>query len=171
MLYTIESVTSVQDKAGLEAMLEDYMTLMLQKLISAGGPELTVGDVLGDIWSDIDKYMPPTGRLVLARQPDGQLVGCGFMRQIGPDAGELKRLYVRPETRGHGLGRRLVKIRMDEARTMGWNSLLVDTFQGNTEMLALYKSLGFYEIPRYAENANDPSLDPFLVYLRYDFDA
>lgn len=53
-------------------------------------------------------------------------------------------------------------------RAMGWTTLLVDTVRGNTEMLKLYDSLGFREIERYSENANDPALAPYLTYLACD---
>lgn len=51
---------------------------------------------------------------------------------------------------------------------MGWTTLLADTVRGNTEMLKLYDSLGFREIERYSENANDPALAPYLTYLACD---
>lgn len=54
---------------------------------------------------------------------------------------------------------------------MGWNTLLVDTVRGNAPMLELYKSLGFYEIERYAENANDEALAPYLTYLACDLSS
>ncbi|WP_371933321.1 GNAT family N-acetyltransferase, partial [Ruegeria discodermiae] len=51
--------------------------------------------------------LPPDGRLALARGQDRHLVGCGAMRRIRQDAVEMKRMFVRPEVQGQGLGRRL----------------------------------------------------------------
>lgn len=169
MDYTITSLSAVPDaREPLETMLHDYMSLMLGKLAALGGPELTSQDVLAGLWDDFGSYLPPFGRVLLAHDGKGTLIGCGFLRQVRPDAGEMKRLFVRDDARGTGLGRRLVSERMDAARQMGWNTLLVDTVRGNTAMLKLYESLGFHEIERYDENANDAALAPYLTYLSCD---
>jgi len=168
MSYTVTSVSEVPDRNALDAMLHVYMDGMLDKLVATGGPRLRSADVLAGLWDDIDAYLPPTGRLVLAHDADGVLAGCGFMRQVRPDAGELKRLYVRPEARGQSLGRRLVLARLDAAREMGWKTLLVDTVKGNTAMLTLYRDLGFRSIGRYPENANRPDYAPHMEFLQLD---
>lgn len=169
MSYSITSLTSVPDERGpLEAMLHDYMDPMLAKLEKIGGPKLAAKDVLSGLWDDFETYLPPTGCVLVAHDEQGMLVGCGFMRQVRPDAGEMKRLFVQSVARGTGLGRQLVVNRMAIALQMGWTTLLVDTVRGNTPMLKLYDSLGFKEIERYEENANDPALAPYLTYLAYD---
>lgn len=156
------------DREPLETMLHAYMSLMMGKLGALGGPKLTSKDMLNGLWDDFDSYLPPNGRVFLAEDEAGTLMGCGFVRQVRADAGEMKRLYVRPETRGTGLGRKLVVARIEAARNMGWHTLYADTLKGNTPMLSLYENLGFHPIARYAENANDPALDAFLVYLKCD---
>ncbi len=50
-----------------------------------------------------------------------------MLQQARPDAGELKRLYVRPEAAGNRLGKALVDMRIEAAREMGWRTLLVNT--------------------------------------------
>lgn len=172
MNYSITSLANVpEERKPLESMLHDYMSLMLGKLAALDGPKLTSKDVLSGLWDEFDAYLPPTGCVLLAHDDEGTLIGCGFMRQIRPDAGEMKRLFVRSEARGTGLGRQLVIGRMNVARQMGWTSLLVDTVRGNTPMLKLYDSLGFKEIERYQENANDAALAPYLTYLACDLSA
>lgn len=169
MTFSITSLTAApDDHEPLETMLHDYMNVMLGKLAAIGGPELASAHVLSGLWDDFDTYLPPHGRVLLAHDEAGTLIGCGFMRQVRPDAGEMKRLFVRKAARGTGLGRRLVVERIQAAKAMGWTELLVDTVRGNTEMLKLYNSLGFKEIERYSENANDPSLAPYLTYLACD---
>lgn len=54
-----------------------------------------------------------------------------MLQQARPDAGELKRLYVRPEAAGNRLGKALVDMRIEAAREMGWRTLLVSTPIGN----------------------------------------
>lgn len=168
MDFTLTSLARIEDRPGMERLLTEYMQQMVEKLAQAGGPALSPADVLGDIWSDMDAYLPPHGRVFLATASNGRVVGCGSMRSVRLDAAELKRLYVVPAARGTGLGRRLLEARLEAARSAGWRHLYADTVSGNTPMLTLYRSAGFRPIARYPENANPPALDPYLVYLHRD---
>ena len=68
------------------------------------------------------KYAPPSGDLLLATT-NGEAVGCVALRALGPAKLELKRLYVRPSTRGMGLGKRLVEAAISAARQGGYAEL------------------------------------------------
>ena len=97
-------------------------------------------------------YAPPLGRLLLAIVDD-QVAGCIALRPFGDDDCEMKRLYVRPEFRGQGLGKRLVTTLIDAARQKGYERMLLDTLPGKMEeAIALYRSLGFREIAAYYNN-------------------
>jgi carbonic anhydrase len=97
-------------------------------------------------------YAPPSGRLLLAIA-DEQVAGCIALRPFGPSDCEMKRLYVRPEFRGQGLGKKLVTTMIDAAREMGYERMLLDTLPGKMdEAIALYHSFGFREIAAYYHN-------------------
>ena len=97
-------------------------------------------------------YAPPTGRLFLAEDGD-EVIGCVALRKIGDRLGEMKRLYVRPAFRGRGLGRTLTEKLIAEAKHIGYASLRLDTLPGKMDQaIAMYRSLGFYEIPPYYKN-------------------
>ncbi|MGO1117387.1 GNAT family N-acetyltransferase [Rhodovibrionaceae bacterium A322] len=168
-ITSVASLSEIPDRSALEELLHEYYGVMNQKMLAAGGEAQEIEPFINAMWDDVDSYLPPTGRLLLATGPEGDLLGCGFMRQIQDRAGEMKRLYVRAAARGTGLGRKLVELRMSAAREMGWKTLLVDTVRGNQEMLTLYNKLGFREIDRYANNPNSDELAAYLVYLQYDF--
>ena len=126
---------------------------------------------LREFWDEIDLFLPPKGRLLLAHTADGALVGCGSLKTLTREKGELKRLFVKPETRGTGLGRRLVEMRLDAAREMGLKALYVDTLSANVEMRGLYKKLGFDEIEFYPESATYrmlPELLPLMAFYTID---
>jgi len=97
------------------------------------------------------RYAPPDGRLLLARDSAAAL-GCIGLRRIDATAGEVKRLYVRPAARGHGLGGELARRVITAAREIGYRRLVLDTLEPMAEARSLYGSLGFREIPGYYAN-------------------
>lgn len=92
------------------------------------------------------RYAPPTGRLLLARR-DSQVVGCVALRKIGEDLCEMKRLYVQPAFHGRHIGRALCEAILEQARQIGYRRMRLDTVLQPAK--ALYRSLGFHEIPPY----------------------
>ena len=100
-------------------------------------------------------YAPPSGRLLLAGEFD-QVMGCVALRPLEPKTCEMKRLFVRPEYRARGLGRVLVEAIIEEARKIGYAHMRLDTIADRMDRaVALYKSIGFVEIPPYRNNPVD----------------
>jgi GNAT superfamily N-acetyltransferase len=101
------------------------------------------------------EYAAPAGRLLLAFV-DGRLAGCGGLRPLTDvdyaNACEMKRLFVRPAFRRFGLGRLLAQALLDEARSVGYSAMLLDTLDDMEAARELYATLGFEEIPPYYFN-------------------
>ena len=94
-------------------------------------------------------YAPPRGRLLLARF-EGRLAGCVALRPFREDACELKRLFVRPEFRGHKIGKALMDAVLREARGIGYGRMVLDTVTGKMDRaIVMYREYGFREIPSY----------------------
>ncbi len=140
-LIQVESDSEVQETRRL---FEEYAAWLGVNLCFQNF-EKELAELPGD-------YTPPDGRLLLAVEND-QVAGCVALRKIGEGIGEMKRLYVRPEFRGRGLGRKLTETVIQVAREIGYQRLRLDTLPGKMDQaIAMYCSLGFTSIERYYNN-------------------
>ena len=89
--------------------------------------------------------------LFLARV-DGEAMGACGIKPFRDGICELKRLYVLPQGRGHGLGRKLTEMAITEARELGYNRIYLDTDRGLTHANTIYEALGFTDIGVYYDS-------------------
>lgn len=106
------------------------------------------------------KYAPPGGRLALSLVGDVP-TGCIALRRIDAERCEVKRLFVRPEFRGHGVGRALLEWLIAEARAEGYQEMLGDTMPAMRQALEMYERKGFQRTGPYSLEAT-----PGAIYLR-----
>ncbi len=134
--------------------LDDARTLM-REYAAQLGIDLCFQDFESELAHLPGAYSPPRGAL-LTLHVDGMLAGCCALRPLDTsdyaNACEMKRLFVRPEFRGLGLGRTLAEAILDKARRRGYACILLDTLDDMETARALYQDLGFIEIPPYYYN-------------------
>jgi ribosomal protein S18 acetylase RimI-like enzyme len=138
--FIISSGFEERDRASVVALLREYEAGLGISLCFQGF-EAELAGLPG-------AYAPPGGTMLLARaSPHEEPAGCVAIRPL-PDvdhACEMKRLYVRPGLRGHGLGRRLALAAMDAALDLGYRRIHLDTLPAMVEAQTLYRELGFQQ--------------------------
>jgi len=98
------------------------------------------------------KYAPPNGRIYIAAVAEN-IAGCIAVRPMDEEGiCEMKRLFVREEFRGLGIGRLLAERIIADARQIGYRTMRLDTLQRMETARALYTTLGFNVIPAYYDN-------------------
>jgi len=94
------------------------------------------------------EYAPPIGCILLAEYK-GNIQGCVALRNIGAATCEMKRLYVRKNYRGFGIGRHLAEAAISVAKKLDYQFMRLDFISPRPAARALYESLGFTEIEPY----------------------
>lgn len=169
MGITITSAAGPEEAGDeLSGLLVDYIAWAAEGFRKSTQKEIDQPAYVAATMGNIAAYLPPRGRLLLARNAEGALVGMVFVKLLGARTAEIKRLYVSPLARGTGLGRRLAQGAVAAASELGADRVRLDTGRWMSGALALYRKMGFREIAPYPESENDPSMAPYLVYLELE---
>lgn len=143
----IREASSPQDFARASELFQEYASQL--------GVDLCFQNFSTELTQLPDMYGPPSGCLLFA--VDGPWVfGCVGVRRLKADATgcEMKRLYVRTEGRGRGIGRTLAWSAVAAGRSLGYRRMVLDTLPSMTAAASLYDELGFRETAPYYENPN-----------------
>jgi putative acetyltransferase len=141
-MLSILQVENPEHLAIARQLIEEYAAWLEFKLCFQGFED--------EMRSLPGKYAPPAGRLLLALW-DGKPAGVIALRPLDePGLCEMKRLYVRPEFRGHHIGRLLAEHVIREAAEIGYSRMSLDTVAGKMDSaIAMYRELGFKETDPY----------------------
>ncbi|MFN2599295.1 MAG: GNAT family N-acetyltransferase [Pyrinomonadaceae bacterium] len=150
-----EAITD-KDVADARALVAEHGASISPEDFDPQGFERELAEFPGE-------YAPPAGCLLVARDGDGAAAGCVALRKIGEGVCEMKRMYVRPQFRGRGLGRRLAVEIVARAGSLGCEKMKLDTLPTMRAAHALYRSLGFREIEPYRFNPV-----PGVVFMELD---
>ena len=146
-MVEIRQVKSADDIETARTLFREYETWL--------GMSLCFQNFEEEMASLPGKYSPPDGRLLLA-YIDGELAGCIALRKLEEGISEMKRLFLRENARGHGIGNQLIEKLIEDARAIGYKKMRLDTYPPKMgKAVSLYESHGFYPIEAYYHNPHE----------------
>ena len=162
MRYEIRIAADGRDMADVRALFEEYHAWLGEVVCSRRLAE--------EIASLPGPYAAPAGRLLLAVDTGGRAVGVVGVRPHEAGGAEIKRLYVRPEARTAGLGRRLMDEAVAAARSLGYGRALITTLPDSMgSALRMYERMGFTPTTPFVDHSH-VSEDVRMVYLELRLD-
>ncbi len=148
----LEQVESEAQKEQAGALIREYLGWLNARLKRDYDMEFDVETMVESDLSDAHKFHPPFGRFYLARL-QGRAVGVGCLKRLEANVGEVQRMYVAPNYRGKGVGRAITHRLIDEARSIGYRQLRLESLNFLHSAHSLYRSVGFQDIDPYTENS------------------
>ncbi|MCM3141055.1 GNAT family N-acetyltransferase [Brevibacillus sp. MER 51] len=130
---------------------------LFMEYVDSLGVDLSFQNIATELQNIPGEYAPPDGCILLALD-DEQPAGCVALRKIDEQVCEMKRLYVKPEWKGRGVGKKLALAIMDDAKLRGYSFIRLDTLPTMEQAIQLYRSLGFYPIEPYRFNPIEGTL-------------
>lgn len=91
----------------------------------------------------------PRALFVIARNQNGEAIGCGGIRPIDENIAEVKRMYAK--IRGLGIGTEILTYLETQAHKLGYSALWLETRVVNDQAVSFYESKGYYRIPNYGK--------------------
>ncbi|HVO70855.1 MAG TPA: GNAT family N-acetyltransferase [Aggregatilineaceae bacterium] len=163
-MLSIVQAEAEQDSAIVRELFWEYLEWANGMVHREFGVTFDIEAMLAGDMADLNKFLPPSGRLLLARD-NGQLAGIACLRRLRDDLGEVKRMYVRPAFRRQAIGRALLQRLLDEAHYIGYTRMRLDSARFMTAAHALYRSVGFQEIEAYPESEIPASFQSNWIFM------
>jgi GNAT superfamily N-acetyltransferase len=146
----IKIKSGFNDEPNIIALFGEY-TAMLEETRSDIRQYLDLQNYDHELHHLHEKYGAPDGCLLIACS-DGEAAGCIALRKLNVSECEMKRLYVRPQHRRHGIATALAERLLANARAIGYRFMLLDTIPELAPALAFYEKLGFYQVAAYNDS-------------------
>jgi|SRR5688572_26041534 len=148
----LHSVESAVQREAARALISEYLAWVAGVARESYGLSFDAESMIQSDLEDRSKFYPPTGRFYLV-QHSGVYVGVGCLKRLAPTLGEIQRMYVQPHVRGVGAGRLLVHRLLEDARSLGYERVRLESLKALSAAHNLYRSVGFREIDPYSENS------------------
>ena len=143
------------ESASAQALVQASLAEMLERYDgrSGSGADPRAGE-----------FEPPDGAFLVGFDGD-EAVACGGLCRYDAATGEIRRMYVARERRGEGLSRQILGALEEEARSLGYSAIRLETGDRQPEALALYRTAGYEPIPKYGPYVDDERSQCFAKRL------
>jgi ribosomal protein S18 acetylase RimI-like enzyme len=169
-MIKIMSATTEDAVEYVVKLAHEYVTWLVVA-IQKHYPKLDISELTAEHdYDDLRKkfpgdHIPPYGFLLIAEH-GGAVCGCIALGKLSDDICEMRTLFVRPEFRGQGVGKKLVEALLTQARELGYRYVRLDTLGFMQSALTMYRSLGFYNIAPYRNIS--AALQQYVCFLELD---
>ncbi len=163
-MISVHQAETEEDRSQVRELFWEYLQWANERLNEEFGVNLDIETMLEQGMAELEMFLPPHGRLLLATE-DSQAAGIACLKRIREGMGEVKRMYVRPEFRGQGIGRVLLEALVAEARQIGYQTVRLDSTRFMKAAHSLYRSAGFQEIEPYPESEIPPEFHRHWVFM------
>ena len=129
---------------------QSAITQFLNEMVDRVGADVLEIDVAQEAQEDSGKNF-----FVVALDDRDNVVGCGSLRQIEPKIAQVRRMWVNPVLRGHGIGRRLLSALEGAAAVAGFEFIRLEVYEALTEALLLFETSGYVQVDPWEESPPD----------------
>jgi len=150
MSEKVRLIQAVSDEheSHVRKLLLEYAQWLQEKMKQEYGISVNADAILQSFVRGLDAFYPPCGRMYLS-QVDDEIVGLGGLKPLGNTVGEIKRMFVKSEHRGRGIGKLILDKLIADAPSFGYTIIRLDSPKFSIEAHRLYQSRGFQFIESY----------------------
>ena len=167
--FVLRRLSTIDDLGPVADLMAGYIAEIGRNMLTLHGIDIRDIAPDPDLLVEIAALLEPPNSVYLA-EIDGQPAGTGGLKQIAPDVGEIKRMYVDPAFRGRGAARAILERLVADGRVAGYRALRLESAVWMVEAHALYRSVGFVDGDNYPEREFGvfPSLQHLARYMLLD---
>lgn len=148
-MIAVQRAESPDDIEAVRGLMRDFNRWVLAVIGASDNPSI-FAEFETELASLPGRYGPPSGALVLARLR-GEPAGCVAFYAHDSATVEIKRMFVPPHARGHGVGARMLERLLSLARATGYRRALLSSHHSMHAAHAIYRHAGFSDVPASAE--------------------
>jgi ribosomal protein S18 acetylase RimI-like enzyme len=154
-------------------LVEDYYNWMACELKSSYDIDVdpVIGTTLRDhVEKDVDEFISSISEdgVFYLIQVDDKIVGMGALRKVKEGIGEIKRMYIKPEYQGIGLGKKMLQLLLGKSKEYGFSTIYLETGSFMTTAQHLYHSAGFHDREEYPETEVPLQLRHVWLFMEKD---
>lgn len=168
-MVQVFQVTTTEHQQQVRKLFWEYLMWANTMTTRKYNLDLDIATMLRQDMAELESFMPPSGRLLLA-EDEGRSAGVACLLRHDAQVAEIKRLYVRITSRGRGVGRALLQALIDEAQTVGYTRVRLDSASFMTEAHQLYEAMGFVRTAPYSKSEIPEEFHPHWIFMELKLD-